>query len=93
MNTYLIVAKAEWVSGYEYPGGKRDCEELKSSEFTTKFDAVDLAAAEAEARRLLAEFKTTLPKQREGGLSWQKEDAKIVSVTFAQILDTDSWAV
>lgn len=84
---YLIKAEARWVASHEHPGGKRDVHTPESSTFSAVFEAYDLGIARMEAKRRLATFESELPKKREGSLSWQSEDAKIVSTTFAQILE------
>ncbi len=84
---YLLAAKAMWTASCEHPSGKRDMHNEESCALETGFEAPALETARLEAKRRLAEFENSLPKKREGSLSWQDEDAKIVSTTFAMVLE------
>ncbi len=87
MEKYLLSAVGHWVDSHEHQGGKRDIHSPRSKNFSKIFEAVGIDAARTEANRLLTEFQNTLPKKREGSLSWQDNDAEIADVVFSMILE------
>lgn len=84
---YLFFADAHWTTGCESPGGKRDIYTPESRSFFVRFTAEDIESARRQAKGHLEAFKNELPRARKGSLSWQDEDAKIVGITLAQVLD------
>jgi hypothetical protein len=84
---YLLIAEARWVESCEHPGGKRDdIHTPKSQTLSVTFDAATPRSARFKVKDRLADFLETLPKKREGSLSWQRKDPEIVSVVFARVL-------
>lgn len=85
MKDYIICATASWVQWNEKQQGGGDESETKTAELFERFEAPNLEEARVKAKKLLAEFEKDLPKKREGGLSWQNEDAQIISITFSEV--------
>lgn len=86
MPSYMLTAEGHWVDSYEYQGGKRDCHDKKSANLSVTFEVANAEEARTEGRRLLAEFKESLPQKREGSLSWQDKDPVIKSVVFSRVM-------
>ena len=82
---YLIIARAEWVSGHQNPPDFPDTKRKVSRILRKEFGALTNQRAERKARHFLIEFKKKLPKEDKGCLSWTTKP-KIVSIIFAKLL-------
>lgn len=86
MCEYLLKAKANWTESFQHQNGNRDIHNPKHCKFSIRFEAPDIEGARMTAMQHLEKFKKSLPKKRDGSLSWQDEDAKIVT-TFSKVLE------
>ena len=82
---YLFFARAKWEKGWDSPGGKEDSYKTESRTFFKKFRASNEESARLEAKRLLQNFKSSLPEAHQSSMSWQDEP-KILTA-FAMILE------